>query len=155
MKIRPGQQHPIAEFLGLDPKPVNPCLPEPKLIEANIKKACEFLHITAPVEISFEKTDLVIPKMGPTFAQYLARGVLSDTHKIKVSLSQCRSYKAIGRSLWHELTHAAQRERFADHHAYQRAYDRYPHYPSNPYELEARSNERNHDTMPLIEELRP
>ena len=62
-------------------------------------------------------------------------------HRITVS---ARMHPAdASRTIWHELTHASQYERDPD---YARKYALYP-YDNNPFETEAKANERYHDTM--------
>lgn len=128
-----------------------PPIAQPTLIEGAIQKAKELLAIEGDVIVEFHDHDCIIPNMGPTLGNYNARGAMTNAHHIRLSLTMNRDHERLEQCLWHELTHAAQRDRYPDHTTYQRAYNSTPDYFNNPFEKEARRNERRSWPIKLLE----
>jgi hypothetical protein len=108
---------------------------------AAVSRALADLGVVAPVDIRRSSG-------RNTKGRYHGMSLLADDnndlvlcHRITVA---ARLHPAdASRTIWHELTHASQFE--CDVAGYNAKYKQYA-YTSNPYELEAKANERYHDT---------
>lgn len=120
-----------------------------RIDRAAIAEAAEILELTAEVYV-----------MHTTGRQTLAAYYGLDRYKKHVvTLSRLLDADSASRALWHELTHASQRQRFGSDKEWHAAYkaesrrsftgERGGSYDRNRYEVEARKNESLHYDLPL------
>lgn len=85
--------------------------------------------------------EVKITSQRKTAGRYKGLGRSSRKHKITISTHIC-PFEA-GKALWHELVHAAQRERYPTHLAFLRAVE------ADDLEAEAEQAERMNKRIPL------
>lgn len=120
--------------------------------EAALERACATLGVRRPVTV-------LATSQRFTSGRYL--GVRDGRHRI--TLRARLTVVEASRTLWHELTHALQRERYSCDFLYfcdytrelarprrlGRAHTVDPLYDLNPFEVEAEANVRLHESLPL------
>lgn len=100
--------------------------------EDAVRLARARLGLRHPVEVK-------ITSQRSTAGRY--KGLAESRHRVTISTHICPS--EAGQTLWHELTHARQRERYHNHTAFMRALD------AENLESEAERAERLNSLIPL------
>lgn len=122
-----------------------------------IREACEYFGLDWPVDIKLT---------GRQGGRYGAHTIYPNRHGHFITVKRWLSAEQASRTLWHELTHAAQVERVAARagatapREVATAWRASPErgkgtsYLRKPSEVEAREHEALHDTLPLTKEVR-
>ena len=131
-------------------------------------KACEMLGIASPVHVKRSPgRSLRGAYHGMKPGRDIHRNCEPDTLYHCVTVSAVLHPADASRTLWHELTHAAQRERDPAFRAKYRAAEKatrcvrknstaaHSRYQALPWEVEARANARHHADVPLIVQTGP
>ena len=134
-----------------------------------LAKACDYLGLTLPVYVKRSNGRRRLGAYhGRSIGALIHRNLIPTQSYHRITVAAVNSPEDASRTLWHELTHAAQAERDQSHGKRYRKWMRYhranmdgsakahARYMRNPWEVEARYAERLHDEIgPLVVQTGP